>query len=214
MAAPRRHVIYNPVITPSDATDIRDSGGRAATLSRGPTIVAMGRLNYQKGFDLLIEAFARVAPRHPDWNLLILGEGEQREALERQTRALRLEGRISLPGFVQDPHKVLAQSEIFVLSSRWEGFALALAEAMAAGLPVISFDCPSGPSEYIDHGESGILVQPENPSALANALEGLVSDPETRHHLATRAQQNVARFQPAKILDQWEALLTTATAGI
>ena len=167
-------------------------------------LIAMGRLVPEKGFDLLLQAFSRIATRHRDWSLTIIGYGPLRSELERQTHALDLADRVHFAGEVTDPFSILCAADLFVFSSRFEGFGMALAEAMACGLPAVSFDCPSGPSEIIRHGVDGILVPPEDVSALAAALDRLMSDPKERLRLAARALEVRARFSPDKILSQWQ----------
>lgn len=199
----RRRVIYNPIQIgppPDDAANKREYTQR--------TIVAMGRLVPVKGFDLLIEAFSDVARNHLDWNLVILGEGKSREALQAQIDSNGLAQRVSLPGFVSNPSTVLYNSDLFVLSSRWEGFALAPAEAMAAGLAVISFDCRSGPRELIEHERTGLLVEPENVAALQQAMERLIRDEGERAKLGEAARDSILeRFDADRIGDQWDLLL-------
>lgn len=170
-------------------------------------IIAVGRLGPEKGFDLLLAAFARIAARHPRWNLRIVGDGDLREALERQTRDLGLTDRVQFTGRVQDVGARLATSDIFVMSSRFEGFPNALGEAMAAGLAVVAFDCPSGPRALIRHGVDGLLVPPENVPALAETLDGLISAPNQRAALAARASDIVERFSEPAIMQRWEDLL-------
>lgn len=205
----RRRVIYNPIMKPA----VSDSGAHELNSPRrNSTIVAMGRLAYPKGFDLLIDAFATVSPRHPDWRLVILGEGEERTRLEAQVETRNLSDKVSLPGFVSAPSEILMNSDLFVVSSRWEGFCLALGEAMAAGLPVISFDCPSGPAELICDGENGLLVEPENVDQLAHAMTRLMADSPLRAELGAQARKSIQRFDIEPILDQWEALLKSLTS--
>jgi GalNAc-alpha-(1->4)-GalNAc-alpha-(1->3)-diNAcBac-PP-undecaprenol alpha-1,4-N-acetyl-D-galactosaminyltransferase len=173
-------------------------------------IVGMGRLAPQKGFDLLIDAFARIAEQFPQWSLTILGEGPQRPALEQLVVLRRLQDRIRLPGWEPEPITVLRQSELFVLSSRFEGFPNALLEAMAAGLAVISFDCPSGPAEIIHDGIDGILVPPENVTALASAIERVLADEPLRRRLAIEAVRVVDRFSVDRYYTRWDAVLQGA----
>jgi GalNAc-alpha-(1->4)-GalNAc-alpha-(1->3)-diNAcBac-PP-undecaprenol alpha-1,4-N-acetyl-D-galactosaminyltransferase len=170
-------------------------------------IAAMGRLAAQKGFDLLIDAFARVAEKKPGWSLTILGEGPERSRLEEQIRARGLEGRVRLVGWVADPTTVLRNCDAFVLSSRFEGFPNALLEAMALGLPAISFDCPSGPSEIIRHEVDGLLIPPEDVTALAAAIHRLLADDPWRTKLGREAGRVVDRFSSEQYFARWDEVL-------
>lgn len=173
---------------------------------RGGTIVAMGRLVKQKGFDILLEAFRLCSDCHPQWSLYILGEGDERETLEAMAETLKLQERVKFLGLVKDPSLVLRDADMFVMSSRFEGFPLALIEAMACGLPVISTDCPTGPSEIIRNGVDGILVPAEDAHALSAAMECLLADPEKRRRLATEAVNIVDRFGAEKVMMLWDQL--------
>lgn len=200
----RVKIIYNPVRLPeSHARNGSLSPSRAEAIYH---IVAMGRLEHQKGFDLLIEAFARIADANPQWQLTILGEGKMRGELERLVESKRLVGRVHLPGFEREPFSVFAAAQLFVLSSRWEPFGLALAEAMACGLPVISFDCPWGPAEIIDHDHDGVLVEAENVVHMARAMAELMHNPARRSLLGERAAQSVRRFDIERVIASWEQL--------
>ncbi len=169
-----------------------------------PVIVAMGRLVPEKGFDMLLDAFAKVAARHEAWTLEIWGEGPDRAALERRRDALGLAGRASFPGPTRAPYDVLRHASFFVMSSRREGFPTVLGEAMACGVPAVSFDCPSGPRELIRDGVDGLLVPPDDVDALAAAMERLIVDRALAAQLAARAPEVVERFSLAATLRLWD----------
>ncbi|MBD1896891.1 MULTISPECIES: glycosyltransferase family 4 protein [unclassified Coleofasciculus] len=197
----RSYVIPNPVIF------INTNQTESAKLITKPSLIAVGRLDSQKGFDLLLQAFALLKVCYPDWTLTILGEGALRTELEALRNQLGLSNRVHLPGRVKNIYEFLKQADIFVMSSRFEGFPNALCEAMACGLPVISTDCPSGPREIIRDGVDGILVQNGNVDALAAAMERLMSNEAERQRLASRATQVMDRFSLEKIMEMWENLL-------
>jgi glycosyltransferase involved in cell wall biosynthesis len=149
------------------------------------TILAAGRLEPEKGFDILLAAFADlVHKRGLDLHLLILGEGTEHARLEELARRLEVSSRVFMPGFQQNPYPFFARSEVFVLSSRWEGLGLVLLEAMALGLPVISTDCPYGPREITKEGRYGVLVPPDNATALAEAADALINSAKQRATLS------------------------------
>ena len=201
--ASRIAVIPNPVArlapSPTEPTDGR--------LRR---IIGMGRLAREKGFDLLIRAFAAIAPEHPGWELTILGEGPEREALVRQAEASGVGARVRLPGWEADATSVLRRADLFVLSSRYEGFPNVLCEAMACGLPVVAFDCPSGPSEIVRDGVDGLLVPPENVPALSATISSLIAAPERMRRLGERAREVSDRYSIERAAALWQSLLESA----
>jgi glycosyltransferase involved in cell wall biosynthesis len=170
-------------------------------------VVAAGRLNSQKGFDLLIEAWKPVAEAHPDWQLRIYGRGLHREAYKRQARDAGLAGSVLLLGATRDLGAALAEGSVFALSSRFEGFGIVLVEAMSKGLAVVAFDCPRGPGEIIDDGRDGVLVPPEDVGALSRALLAVVGDEERRRALGTAALETARRYDPSTVGKSWVTLI-------
>lgn len=177
--------------------------------SSAHTIAAMGRLVRQKGFDILIEAFGRCAGKHSDWSLVILGEGPQRASLQTFAVDLGIADRVNLAGQFLEPATVLKRADLFVLSSRYEGFPNALLEAMACQLPVVSTDCSGGgPREIIRDGVDGILVPPEDVAALADAMDRLMTNSNERRRLGTRACEIIERFSIGRIMALWDEAVT------
>jgi GalNAc-alpha-(1->4)-GalNAc-alpha-(1->3)-diNAcBac-PP-undecaprenol alpha-1,4-N-acetyl-D-galactosaminyltransferase len=199
-------VIPNPLATSALEISSKDSPDLD---SNKKWIAAMGRLIHLKGFDRLLAAFGKLAPKHPDWQLVIIGEGELRSDLQQLIERLGLKERVKLLGFVNNPIAVLKNSEFFVLSSRTEGFPYALLEAMSCGLPAIAIECTSGPREIIRDGTDGILVTDGDIEALAAAMDRLMSDATERRRLAARAPEVLERFALEKIIAQWETLFAT-----
>jgi glycosyltransferase involved in cell wall biosynthesis len=217
----RRSVIHNPF--PQLGPQPLPEGLPRGLVSGGPWIASMGRLSHAKGFDVLLAAFARIAAAFPDWQLVILGDGELRGPLHRQAGDLLANDRIVFAGALAEPFAVLQQAKFFVMASRYEGFPMAHGEALACGLPVIATDCPSRPlkpgergtvaggvRELIRDGVDGMLVPCEDPAALAAAMTDLIENPHKRQRLAQQAAPGMARFSCARILDEWERLFEQA----
>ena len=166
----RIQVIYNPIISQELITKasqpLDDSWFLPGHL---PVILAVGRLDPAKDYPTLLKAFALVRHKKAA-NLLILGEGSARKKLEKMVAELRLTDSVRLPGLIMNPFPYMSHSDVFVLSSVWEGLPGTIIQAMACGCPIVSTDCPSGPSEILDGGRYGKLVPPGSPSALADAL--------------------------------------------
>ncbi len=177
-----------------------------------PLLVSVGRLTAQKGFDLLIESFATLAAKHPDWRLTIYGEGPERGALERLIAAKGLTEKVSLPGIIKDIAGALRRAELFALASRYEGYPNALVEALAAGLPIVATACPGATEEILAHGLYGMLVPPENAAALAKALDTMMSSPDLRATYAQRAASSVTMLDVRVIGQRWLDLLSSLKA--
>lgn len=175
----------------------------------GTQVVAVGRLETQKGFDLLLQAFAMAWARRPNLRLTIFGEGPERTALEAQAISLGIQNVVRLPGITAVPGSWRFGADLFVLSSRFEGFPNVLAESLAAGIPSIAFDCDWGPRELITHGHNGLLVPPGNTAALADSLVELSADEELRRQMAERSVRDT-RYSVAAVLAQWDELIDGA----
>jgi len=182
------------------------AGGRRARLD-AEVVAAAGRLTRQKGFDRLIPAFAAVAREHPRWQLHIYGSGPERDALQRLIVEHGLHDNVVLMGRTRRLGHALAEASLFVLSSRFEGFGMVLVEAMSHGVPVVSFDCPRGPSEIVTHGVDGLLVPEGDVAGLGAALLELVENPARRHRYGEAALEAAQRFAVGPVAERWEALL-------
>jgi glycosyltransferase involved in cell wall biosynthesis len=183
-------------------------GGRSGLTK--PMVLAVGRLTDQKGFDLLIPAFARVSRDEPDWGLRICGSGPLRKQLNQLAAEHGAAERVTLHGKVRARRvaEYMEQASIFVLSSRSEGFPVVLLEAMSKGLPVVSFDCPTGPADIVEHGRTGLLVPPEDTEALADAMLELIRDEPKRRRFGAAAAERAADYSMARIGARWNELLT------
>jgi glycosyltransferase involved in cell wall biosynthesis len=198
------HVIPNPVVLP--ATPPADRLIAKPDTAR-KTAMGLGRLTHQKGFDLLIQAFQQIAGDLPEWDLEILGEGEDRPLLEKLIAESGLSGRIRLPGETRQADIDLRAGDLFVMSSRFEGFPNALCEAMAVGLPAVSFDCEFGPAEIIRPGIDGLLAPVGDVPALAAAMKELMADGAKRTAMAARALEITERFSMENVVRQWEQVI-------
>ena len=165
------------------------------------TVVAAGRLVEQKGFDILVKSFATISS---DWNLVIWGEGPERERLNKLINLLKLQDRVTLPGITKDLSQAMIDGSIFVLSSRFEGMPNALAEAMSLGLSVIATDCPTGPRELIENEEDGFLVPVDDIEALAQAMQRLMQDEKMRAGLGQVAAKKMKAYDIISIAGVWE----------
>ena len=201
---PKIEVIPNPIMM---ANVVPEKKSRAKPEKQ---IVAMGRLVNQKGFDILIKAFAKICDNRPGWFLTIWGEGPDRKSLEKLRDSLQLSDKVKLPGITPTPLEAMQNGNIFVLSSRYEGFPNVLLEAMVQGLPVIATDCPSGPSEIIQNNINGLLVAPEDSGKLAESLDRLISDDDLQRELGAKAKGISKKYSLERIACQWDTVLRGA----
>jgi glycosyltransferase involved in cell wall biosynthesis len=199
-------VIPNPLSSPPAAQEVDSTDADVPK----PYVLAVGRLVPQKGFDILLRCFANATLDLPRYKLVILGEGPERTDLTSQAVQLGIAERTHLPGTVSNVHGWMKHAELFVLSSRFEGFPNALLEAMSASLPVVSFDCPSGPSELITSGVDGMLVPPEDEEQLTASMRELLRDASKRKELGENAQRSSQRFALTQVMAQWDATLSAA----
>lgn len=183
----------------------------AQTGTRSPddplVALAVGRLTREKGFDLLLSAWARVGQEKDGWMLRIVGSGEEEAALKSLAAELDLKESVIFVGQVKDMAAEYAAADLFVMSSRWEGLPMTLLEAQHFGLPSVSTDCPTGPREVLSGG-SGRLVEPEDSEALADGLSELLTDAEERARMSRLARGNAQRYRPEGVRKKWEAMLS------
>ncbi|MBD3162427.1 MAG: glycosyltransferase, partial [Candidatus Eisenbacteria bacterium] len=202
----RAAVVHNGI----DPTPFAALPRRARGEGTGPVVGTIGRLHRQKGHRDLVEAAVRVLEEEPSCRFTIVGEGEERGALEREIAAAGLGERFSLPGATHDATAALADFDLFVLPSLWEGLPLTLLEAMAAGLPVIASDVDGIP-EAVSEGKDGLLVPPRDPAALARAILGLLRDPDRAARLGAAARRTVeTRFTLDRMVRETERVYEEA----
>ena len=200
----RSWVIPNPVE--------QRSGRQNCRRENTNTVTAVGRLTHQKGFDLLLDAFAQIADEFPDWKLVIWGEGNDRPQLEAQRDRVGLAGRADMPGVTIEPGTWTETADVFVLPSRYEGWGNVLLEAMASGLPVVSFDCDWGPREMVTDGHDGILVRAGDVPALARSLASVLGDTRLRERLGHNAFLTAQQYSLGRVMADWDNLLETVFA--
>ncbi|WP_243058798.1 stealth conserved region 3 domain-containing protein [Nocardioides sp. SR21] len=177
-----------------------------------PVVMTAGRLVAEKQFGRLVNAFAEIADRIPDWRLRILGDGPQLKELRRLARKADLVDRIELPGSVSNMAEEWATASIAALTSRAEGFPLVVQEAMAAGVPVVSLDSPSGPRAIIEHGRNGLLVPPDSPAGVAPALLQLATDEQLRRRLGAGALESSQQYDAHALARRWAGIFAAAQA--
>src|SRR5947208_11558808 len=203
--------IYNPV----DVARVREEArsGERPYGGPGPHVVAAGRLGAQKGFDLLLDAFARVRADGLGATLTILGDGPDREVLAARTHRLGLGDAVRFAGFQPHPYRYFAAADVFVLSSRYEGLPNVVLDALAAGCPVVAYACSDGLREVVRDGVNGLLVPPGDRDALARALGRLLGAPEERTRLRAQIAPTLAPFTVPTVVRAWERMFDDVLAA-
>lgn len=196
--------ISNKIVIPNFISDFP----KQYSPLKNKNVIAVGRYTWQKGFDLLIEAWGSVAAIHPDWTLHIYGLGDKK-SYQKLAREKGIEDKVTCHSFAENIYERYRESSIFVLSSRYEGFGLVLAEAMATGLPSVAFNCPDGPSDIITNGVDGILVENGDTRKLAEGLKYLISHEEEREVYGKNARENMKRYNKDTIMQEWINLFET-----
>lgn len=191
---------------------IAELGETVISCNEGYSIVSVGRLEEEKGVDLLIQAFALVVKKMPDATLTIWGEGSQKSKLYLLSKDLKIADKVFFSGVTKNINQAFEDTTIFVQASRCEGFGNALCEAMAMGLPVISTAC-SGPQEIIRHNYDGLLVPVNDIDALAAAIIDLLNDKEKRIQLAKAAPEVIERFSLKNVMNQWDDLIAEVNSA-
>ena len=192
--------IYNLV----SFDEVQQQGAAAYEHSR-PYLVALGRLSEVKRLDILIDAYAKSTLQN-ECDLLIVGEGEERESLEAQISKLGLQEKVVLTGSQSNPFKYLSGAEFLVLSSRTEAFPMVLIESLVLSCPVVATDCPTGPREIVINNENGLLVENENADALCAAMDRLYSDKQLLAQCRENALNSVQHLAADKLVKEWLAL--------
>lgn len=168
-------------------------------------VIAVGRQGYQKGFDRLLKSWVTIEEKHPDWTLEIYGKRIPSQRIPELAAELSLKN-VSFFEPVKEIDKKYLESSVFAFPSRFEGFGMVLIEAMACGVPCVSFDCPCGPADIIREGEDGFLVQNDDIGAFTGRLLKLIEDGNLRLSMGKNAKQNVKRYLPEAIVPQWDGL--------
>jgi len=191
--------IWNPISTEDILTKAEENVNHPWFVAKElPIILGVGRLEYQKDFFTLINAFAIVRQSLKS-RLVIFGEGRARGELEQLVSKLGLEDEVSLPGYIKNPYPYMKNADVFVLSSYYEGFGYVIVESLAVGTPVVSTDCPSGPDEVLEHGKYGRLVDIQDANGLASAILATLSEPPDPQLLQKRARD----FHLESIVEQY-----------
>jgi glycosyltransferase involved in cell wall biosynthesis len=173
--------------------------------------MAVGRLEWQKGFDRLIDSWHLVINRHPDWRLDIFGSGSLQQQLDDQILRLGLSASVSIHPFTPEINQEYALSQIFALTSRFEGFGLVLLEAMLHGLPCVVMDCPYGPSDVVVHGRTGYVVPDDDIHHFAQCLDELMENTELRMRFSLASKERVKAYEADTVMACWKDLFEDIT---
>lgn len=172
------------------------------------TVISVGRITFQKGFDLLVDAWVELPTElRNEWKLLIIGDGEDKSLLEKKITELGVGGSIELVGATKAVFAYFETASIYCLSSRFEGLPMVLLEALAFHLPIVAFDCDTGPEELIEQGQNGILVEAGNVSKLSQSLAGLMNDDALRGRMRNYKSQRLHTLELGGIMEQWSSVL-------
>ena len=177
------------------------------SLEKKKSIIAVGRLEHQKGFDILIKAFSKIHSEFNEWNLKIYGKGSKMKELNKLASTLKIKNKINFYEPTKEIHEKIASSSLFVHPARYEGFPNVILEAMSVGTAVLASDCPAGPSEIIKHKNSGILFPVDNINILADYLRILLSDKQLRQKFEKNAKIHVNNYSHNQIMKRWEDLV-------
>ena len=201
-------VIPNPIVYPLPLNNEQPVSPNSVTLQNKKVILASGRMHKHKQFDVLIRAFSQIKDKYPDWDLIILGDGEERDGLNQMLIDLKMSDRVYFPGSVGNMSEWYERADLFVLSSILEGFPNVLLEAMAYGLPCISFDCDTGPRDMIQDGVNGVLVNPkEKELGLSNAINKMISNEKFRSNIANNSIFLRDKYSVSNIMQKWDNVL-------
>ena len=170
-------------------------------------IISVGRLTYQKGFDMLCDVAKVVLKDNKGWKWLILGDGEDKDKLRSKIKEYGLENKLILKGNVSNVEEYYKNSSLYVMTSRFEGLPMTLLEAKTYKLPIVSFNCLTGPSEIVKNNVNGYLINPENVEAMSNKLNILMNDENKIKEFSNNAQIDIEKFKLKPIIERWEKVL-------
>ena len=190
--------IGNPIINDISASEYN---------SNNKMLLSIGRLTYQKGFDMLVDIAKQVLPQCTDWKWLILGEGEDRELIESKIKEYQLEDRLILKGNVSNVSEYYKQAGIFVMTSRFEGLPMTLLETKPYRIPLVSFACKTGPADLIIDSVNGYLIEENNIDGMSEKLIGLINNRELRNNMSAHANDRMEKFELDNIIQQWLTIL-------